>query len=245
MNTYAPPAQRIIVALDVPDAEKALGLAELLGPRVGYCKVGLELFLAAGFDVVDRLAATGRKVMLDLKFHDIPETVKRPWPAWPITTSPFSRPTPCPGSSRPRPGPRPGQASGRDRADQPQPGRGRQARGPVGPSGSEYGEDWVADVVLSRAREALSRGADGVVCSGREAAMLRHVLGDDFLIVTPGIRPAGSAGRPAPGRDRGPGRPGRGRPPGGGTAHHPGADPAAAAEAIAAEMAEARKVDGE
>ncbi len=247
MNTYAPPAQRIIVALDVPDAEKALGLAELLGPRVGYCKVGLELFLAAGFDVVDRLVATGRKVMLDLKFHDIPETVKRAVARLADHDIALFTAHAVPGVIEAA-----ARTKGRARLlavtvlTSHSPAEAARLAVPSGPSGSEYGEDWVADVVLSRAREALSRGADGVVCSGREAAMLRHVLGDDFLIVTPGIRPAGSApddqrravtaaqavragadllvvGRPIT----------------------RAADPAAAAEAIAAEMAEARKVDGE
>ncbi len=198
MEKIIPPTQRIIVALDVPSGDQALELAERLGPRVDFYKVGLELFLAAGFDVPDRLAAMGRKVMLDLKFHDIPETVKRAVARLDDHDIALFTAHAVPGVI---------EAAARTK------GRARllavtvlTSHGPAEAArlaapceaakaapGSEYGEDWVADLVLSRAREALSRGADGVVCSGREAAMLRHVLGNDFLIVTPGIRPAGHA----------------------------------------------------
>src|SRR5437660_4780224 len=67
----------IIVALDVPTAEKALSLAEQLAPVVGAFKIGSELFTSAGPEIVKRLRATGAEVFLDLKFHDIPSTVAK------------------------------------------------------------------------------------------------------------------------------------------------------------------------
>jgi len=67
----------IIAALDVPSAEQALKLAELIAPAVGAFKIGGELFTAAGPDIVRRVRATGAAVFLDLKFHDIPNTVAK------------------------------------------------------------------------------------------------------------------------------------------------------------------------
>ncbi len=67
----------IIAALDVPNAERALKLAEQIAPAVGAFKIGSELFTAAGPDIVKRVRATGASVFLDLKFHDIPNTVAK------------------------------------------------------------------------------------------------------------------------------------------------------------------------
>ena len=67
----------IIVALDVPSADQALKLAELVAPAVGAFKIGKELFVSAGPDIVKRVRATGASVFLDLKFHDIPNTVAK------------------------------------------------------------------------------------------------------------------------------------------------------------------------
>src|ERR1051326_3043090 len=67
----------IIVALDVPDVEKALQLAAQVAPAVGAFKIGSELFTSAGPDIVRRVRATGASVFLDLKFHDIPNTVAK------------------------------------------------------------------------------------------------------------------------------------------------------------------------
>src|SRR5476649_1849127 len=67
----------IIAALDVPTAEQALKLAQQLAPAVGAFKIGGELFTAAGPDIVKKIRATGASVFLDLKFHDIPNTVAK------------------------------------------------------------------------------------------------------------------------------------------------------------------------
>lgn len=77
MSTVAQIKNPIIAALDVPSAEQALKLAELIAPAVGAFKIGKELFVSAGPDIVKRVRATGASVFLDLKFHDIPNTVAK------------------------------------------------------------------------------------------------------------------------------------------------------------------------
>src|SRR6478672_11974433 len=67
----------IILALDVPSAEQAVKLAEVVGPAVGAFKIGSELFTSAGPEIVRRIRGTGTAVFLDLKFHDIPNTVAK------------------------------------------------------------------------------------------------------------------------------------------------------------------------
>jgi orotidine-5'-phosphate decarboxylase len=197
MRKTIPLAQRIIVALDVPDVRSALTLAERLGEKVVFYKVGLELFLAGGFAVPDRLAAMGRKVMLDLKFHDIPETVKR-------AVARLADHDIALFTVHAAPGVVSAAAATKGRAGllavtvltshDPVQARSMAVDGEtLGVGSPEAGEDWVGNLVLTRARDALKNGADGVVCSGREAALLRQELGEDFLIVTPGIRPADHA----------------------------------------------------
>ncbi|MDQ7832128.1 MAG: orotidine-5'-phosphate decarboxylase [Desulfovibrionaceae bacterium] len=197
MKKTIPLAQRIIVALDVPDAQTAICLAERLGEKVDFYKVGLELFLAAGFAVPDRLAAMGRKIMLDLKFHDIPETVKR-------AVARLADHDIALFTAHAAPGVIGAAAQTKGRAGllavtvltshDPGETRSMMSGGEVlGVGSPEPGEDWVANLVLTRARDALKSGADGVVCSGREAALVRRELGGEFLIVVPGIRPTGHA----------------------------------------------------
>lgn len=73
-----PPAERLIFALDVPTADEARRYVELLGDSVRFYKLGLELFMAGGyFELVDDMVAQGKKIFVDLKFFDVPETVKR------------------------------------------------------------------------------------------------------------------------------------------------------------------------
>ena len=76
-----PARERLIVALDLPDIPAARALVERLGDAVVFYKIGLELFMAAGlFEFLDRLRRQNKKVFVDLKFFDIPETVDPPWP---------------------------------------------------------------------------------------------------------------------------------------------------------------------
>jgi orotidine-5'-phosphate decarboxylase len=177
--------KRIIVALDVPEADAALALAARLDPKLCRVKVGKELFVAAGPAVVARLQERGFEVFLDLKFHDIPNTVAGACRSaarmgvWMMNIHASG------GSAMMR--------AAREAVD-------GVARPPlligvtiltsladaelvqVGFTGT------AADNVERLARLARASGMDGVVCSAQEAPVLRRATGGDFLLVTPGIR---------------------------------------------------------
>lgn len=171
---------RIILALDVETAEEARSLVRKTESHLGFYKVGLQLFMADFFGTVDWLVDRGHKVMLDLKFFDIPETVKRA--VVQLRSHGVSLAT----------------IHGNDpiiRAALTEKGDirllavtvltsfGEEDLRAMGMTGS------IEDLVLFRARRALELGCDGVVSSGLEAARLRHDLGEKLLLVTPGIRP--------------------------------------------------------
>ena len=189
------PAPRIIVALDVPDAAAALALATRLDASKCSLKVGKELFTAAGPGLVRELAGRGFRVFLDLKFHDIPNTVAQACAAatrlgvWMLNVH-ASGGAAMMAAAR--------DAVGRTAAEAglPRPlliavtvltslSAGDLAGVGVNASPEEQ--------VLRLARLARSQGLDGVVCSAREAAALKRALGPGFTLVTPGIRPEGSA----------------------------------------------------
>ena len=173
------------VALDVASAREAEALAEVLRPHDGGFKVGLELFVAAGPEIVERIGA--RDVFLDLKFHDIPNTAAgAARSAARLGTMLFN--VHCLG----------GLEMMRAAAD-----AAREINSETkiigvtvltshdGASLSRLGLDEEPESAVRRlallAREA---GLDGVVCSAREIAAVRAACGEDFLLVTPGIRPA-------------------------------------------------------
>jgi orotidine-5'-phosphate decarboxylase len=179
---------KIIVALDFADAASALMLVKRLDPALCRLKVGKELFTAAGPEFVRALVTRGYDVFLDLKFHDIPNTVAAACRAaaglgvWMLNVH----------------------ASGGSRMMM----AAREAlSNPAGPlliavtvltsmSAEDLSEvgvtDAPADQVLRLARLAQQCKLDGVVCSAQEATMLRADLGANFRLVTPGIRPAGA-----------------------------------------------------
>jgi orotidine-5'-phosphate decarboxylase len=181
---------KIIVALDFADAASALALVERLDPALCRLKVGKELFTVAGPELVRALVARGFEVFLDLKFHDIPNTVAAACRAaaglgvWMLNVHASG-------------GRRMMMAAREVLADLPAPplliavtvltSMSAEDLGEVGVSGAP------ADQVLRLARLTQQCKLDGVVCSAQEAAMLRGELGTDFRLVTPGIRPAGSA----------------------------------------------------
>ncbi|MDP1645915.1 MAG: orotidine-5'-phosphate decarboxylase [Thiobacillus sp.] len=188
---------KIIVALDFADAASALALVERLDPGLCRLKVGKELFTVAGPDLVRALVARGFEVFLDLKFHDIPNTVAAACRAaaglgvWMLNVHASG-------------GRRMMTAAQQALADLPP--RERPGDKPQRPlliavtvltsmSAEDLGEvgisDAPADQVLRLARLAQQCKLDGVVCSAQEASMLRTDLGADFRLVTPGIRPAG------------------------------------------------------
>ncbi|HET9699580.1 MAG TPA: orotidine-5'-phosphate decarboxylase [Burkholderiales bacterium] len=180
---------RLIVALDFPDASGALQLAARLEPAICRLKVGKELFTSEGPALVDELSRRGFQVFLDLKFHDIPNTVAQACMAaarlgvWMVNVHAL--------------GGRRMMAAAREALE----------RGAVRPKlvavtvltsmePADLAEVGVAGdpeaEVLRLAGLARDSGLDGVVCSAREAAMLHREIGRDFCLVTPGIRPAGA-----------------------------------------------------
>ena len=176
-----PACERLILALDVPDAVAARALVEQLGESVSFYKIGLELFMAKGyFDLLDYLLGRGKKVFVDLKFFDVPETVRSAVRALSSSGATFAT---VHGNQAIM------EAAVKDKGalkilavtvltslD----------RGDLDDLG--FACD-VEKLVLSRARRALETGVDGIVSSGLEAPLIRAELGDKLLVVTPGIRP--------------------------------------------------------
>ncbi len=181
MNTAAIPLnERIIVALDVESPAQAKELVKKCESHITFYKVGLQLFMASWFDTVDWIVDRGHKVMLDLKFFDIPETVKL------AVEQVNSR----------------GVSFATIHGNDPIIRAAVSARGDMQLLAvtvlTSFGEEdmramgmtgSVADLVYFRAKRALELGCDGVVSSGLEAEKMRRDLGDKLLIVTPGIRP--------------------------------------------------------
>ena len=172
--------ERIIFALDVDTYEQAEQWVDRLGGHVHFFKVGLQLFLAGGFPVVDMITARGHKVMVDLKFFDVPETVKlavKQLKNKGVTFATVHGNDPIIKAAVEEKGETKILAvtvlTSFDKSDMVEMGSTKT----------------VKDLVLIRARKALRAGCDGVVSSGLEAEDLRNDLGENFLIVTPGIRP--------------------------------------------------------
>jgi orotidine-5'-phosphate decarboxylase len=189
---------KIIVALDYPDAASALALVDRLDPALCRLKVGKELFTVAGPDLVRALVARGYEVFLDLKFHDIPNTVAAACRAaaglgvWMMNVH-------AAGGRRMMQAAREALA---DLASPRSPGAAPQRPLLIGVtvltsmSAEDLAETGIdaepADQVMRLASLSQACGLDGVVCSAQEAALLRQRLGEGFRLVTPGIRPAGS-----------------------------------------------------
>lgn len=181
---------KVIVALDYPNVEQALAFVDRLEPGTCRLKVGKEMFTLFGPDFVRQLHARGHSVFLDLKFHDIPNTCARAVAAaaelgvWMVNVH----------------------ASGGTRMME----AARDALQPYGKDKplligvtvlTSMEQSDLAGVGIDKpphdhvmALAALTKGSglDGVVCSAHEASMLKSALGQDFKLVTPGIRPAGS-----------------------------------------------------
>ena len=186
----------IIAALDVPTAESALKLAAAVAPAVGAFKIGKELFVSAGPDIVRRVRDTGASVFLDLKFHDIPNTVakaveaavrldvqmltvhasggpamlKAAAAAAEETARSLNRPTPLVLAVT--------VLTSLESAD-------------LAAIGADEN---VGRQVERLAKLAADSGVRGLVCSPLELVGLRQILPDDMQFVTPGIRPGGGGG---------------------------------------------------
>ncbi len=180
----APPKtqERLIVALDLPGAGPALELVDRLGESVSFYKLGLQLFMAGGyFELIDQLRQRGKKIFADLKFFDVPATVRSAVEQLvdrgvDFTTVHGNDAILEAAGSVPRGELKVLAVTVLTSLD----------RGDLDDLGFACEVD---ELVLSRARRAVEKGCDGVVASGQEARRLREALGRRLLIVTPGIRP--------------------------------------------------------
>ena len=175
----------IIVALDFESADEARRLVAQLGTETNFYKVGMELYAAAGMDFVRELAGQGKEVFLDLKLYDIPETVKRTVAQVARTGVRFLTVHSVASVMK---------AAAEGRAKSPLKLLAVTVLTSFGPEDMEdLGHECsVSDLVEERARKAVRAGMDGIVCSPREARMVREVLGSQPLIVTPGVRSKGA-----------------------------------------------------
>ena len=178
---------RVIVALDYPEAAPALALARQLNPELCRLKVGKELFTASGPQLVEQLMRHGFDVFLDLKFHDIPNTVAQACKAaasmgvWMVNVHAL-------GGSKMMEAAHEALAQSAHKpiliAVTVLTSMGPDDLAGIGIAASP------AEMVQRLAKLAHACGLDGVVCSAQEAPLLRRELGSEFCLVTPGIRPA-------------------------------------------------------
>ena len=176
-----PQKERLIFALDVPSISEAKNLVNSLGDSIIFYKVGLELFMAGGyFEFVQWLVKNQKKVFVDLKFFDVPQTVQSAVKQLRKYGASF---TTVHGNDSIL------EAAVKEKND-------LKILAVTMLTSLDQGDindlGFKADiekVVLSRAKRALKIGCDGVISSGLEAKGLRSDLGDKFMIVTPGIRP--------------------------------------------------------
>ncbi len=184
----------IIAALDLPDAEEALKLAEAIAPAVGAFKIGKELFVSAGPDIVKRVRDTGTSVFLDLKFHDIPNTVAKAVASAVRLDVQMLTVHTCGGSTM--------LERALEGANEAAAETGNEAPLILGVTvltsmdENDLNEVGVprqpGDQVIHLAQLATKAGLKGLVCSPKEIAPLREVLPSEVELVTPGIRPAGA-----------------------------------------------------
>jgi orotidine-5'-phosphate decarboxylase len=187
--------KRVIIALDTPDEKRALELVRLLKNRVGIFKVGLELFTSSGPSIVRRINEEGCRVFLDLKFHDIPNTVygavKQAARLGAFMLNVHAS------------GGRKMMEWAKKAADEVFEGDREKRPKILGVTvlTSLDDEDLremnieksSREQVLSLAKMAKEAGLDGVVASADEVREIKEFLGEDFLVVTPGVRPAFAA----------------------------------------------------
>ncbi len=179
-------ADRLIVALDVPTPEEAHELIAKIGDHAGVWKIGLELLFAGGAELARSLSDQGQKVFVDAKLLDIPHTVERATANIAALGAAFLT------------------VHGHDIKTMEAAMKGRGSsdlkllavtvltsldKSDLEQQGSAMTP---AELVLHRAQLRREAGFDGVIASGHEAASIREATGDDFLIVTPGIRPTGA-----------------------------------------------------
>ena len=179
------PRERLILALDVPSVAAAEAMIARLGESVSFYKIGYQLAFAGGIDLARALASAGKQIFLDLKLHDIGNTVGRGVESVARLGASFLTVHAYPQTMHAAVDARAGSSlrilavtvlTSYDDAD-------------LAAAGYDF---TVPELVAERAAQARDVGVDGLVCSGVEAAMLRPIVGARMTLVTPGIRPAGA-----------------------------------------------------
>jgi len=178
--------ERLIVALDLPSVAAAEAMTKQLGESVGFYKIGYQLAFAGGLPFAARLIASGKQVFLDLKLHDIGNTVAKGVESVAELGATFLTVHAYPQTMKAAVEGKQGSKlrilavtvlTSYDDAD-------------LAAAGYEMN---VKELVGARAAQARDAGVDGLVCSAEEAVSLRDIVGSGLALVTPGIRPAGSA----------------------------------------------------
>src|SRR6201995_4195793 len=181
-----PIKDRLIVALDLPSVEQAEAMIAKLGDSVSFYKIGYQLAYAGGLPLVRKLADQGKKVFIDLKMHDIGNTVARGVESVAKLGATFLTVHAYPQTMK---------AAVEARA-------GSNLKILAVTVLTSYDDDdlhaagyrlGVSDLVEARAQQAQLLGVDGIVCAAEEASALRKIVGHQMRLVTPGIRPAGAA----------------------------------------------------
>lgn len=180
------PRDRLIVALDLPSVAAAEAMVARLDQSVTFYKIGYQLAFAGGLPLVAKLADKGKKVFIDLKLHDIGNTVARGVESIAKLGATFLTVHAYPQTMK---------AALEGRA-------GSNLKILAVTVLTSYEDDdlraagyglGVSELVETRARQAQEIGVDGLVCSAEEAASLRNIVGDQLRLITPGIRPAGAS----------------------------------------------------
>ena len=180
------PKDRLIVPLDLPSVAAAEAMIVRLGDSVSFYKIGYQLAYAGGLPLVRQLASAGKKVFVDLKLHDIGNTVARGVESVATLGATFLTVHAYPQTMKAAVEARTGSSlkilavtvlTSYDDGD-------------LHAAGYRLN---VSDLVEARAQQAQVLGVDGLVCSPQEAAALHKIVGHQMVLVTPGIRPAGSA----------------------------------------------------
>ena len=179
------PRDRLILALDVPSVDAAGKMVDRVGDAVGVFKIGYQLAYAGGLPFAEELIRAGKRVFLDLKLHDIGNTVAKGVESVAKLGATFLTVHAYPQTMKAAHAAAAGSGlkilavtvlTSYDDVD-------------LAAAGYELG---VGELVAARAEQARDIGIDGLVCSGEEAANLRPLVGANMLLVTPGIRPAGA-----------------------------------------------------
>jgi orotidine-5'-phosphate decarboxylase len=185
-NAFLAPRDRLIVGLDLPSVEAAEAMVARLGDSVTFYKVGYQLAYAGGLPLVPQLVRAGKKVFVDLKLHDIGNTVARGVESVAKLGATFLTVHAYPQTMK---------AAVEGRA-------GSDLKILAVTVLTSYDDDdlhaagyrlGVTDMVAFRAQQAQVLGIDGIVCSPEESANLRKIVGLQMKLVTPGVRPASSA----------------------------------------------------